>query len=77
MELFYPTDIAIVEFNDLAMSPRLPKDEIAELNRQLNVNLTDTDSGSDGNSEEWFDSEPLPVGVHIVDADEFFDRFCN
>ena len=50
-------------------NPRLPVDEIAELNRQFNVNLS-------GDDDEWFDDEYVSPDMHIVDADEFFDRFC-
>lgn len=71
MELFYPVDTAIVKFNGTDMSPRLPRDEIAELQSQMNVNLSD-------GCDDWFDEpEQLSPDMHIVDEAEFFDRFCN
>lgn len=86
MELIYPVDLvvnanhqgtivyadesgyAVKGWEDTA--PRLPVAEIAELNRQLNVNFCDE-------CDEWFDEEYVSPDMHIVDEDEFFDRFCN
>lgn len=70
-----PVDLAINRFNDTDISPRLAISEVAELNRQLNVNLTDTDFGSDGDSEAWFDDETLPIGMSVISAEEFFERY--
>ena len=70
-------DLAIVEFNGTDMSTRLSIADVRELNEQLNVNLTDTDSGSDGDSESWFASEYVSPDMRIVNAEEFFDRFCS
>lgn len=70
MELFYPVDIAIVKFNGTDMSPRLPRAEVAELQAQMNVNLSD-------DCDDWFYEEYVSPDMHVIDEREFFDRFCN
>ena len=91
MEIFYPVDTVMnagalgevfvsdkgtlfSTFTDAA--PRLPVADIAELNAQLNVNMCDV-SGSDGDSDTWFDADEYPADIQIVDTDEFFERFCS
>lgn len=76
-ELVQPVDLAISAMLDTdgAEPMRLPISDIRELNEQLNVNLTDTDSGSDGDCESWFDSDTPPVGMSVISAEEFFERY--
>ena len=79
-ELVQPVDWAISAMLDTdgAEPMRLPVSDIQELNMQMNVNLTDSDSGSDGNCEDWFDTDPeYRSDIRVISAEEFFDRFVQ
>lgn len=60
----------IVRFADhvAADETRLSVEDIAYLNRQMNVNTSDE-------SDEWFDEELSPEYSEIIDEDEFFERY--
>lgn len=50
---------------------RLPADEILDLQRKHNVNLT-----SDGEDDYWFDESPWETGhIREIDSLEFFERY--
>ena len=64
MEMYYPVDTAMGELN-----PRLPVDQIRELNSQMGVNLFE--SGDE--SEHWLDYEPGFEMIRIIDEAEFLE----
>ena len=61
MELFYPVDTVVSDYN-----PRLPVADIQELNSQMNCNLDGSDE-----SEHWLDFEPGYEMMVIIDETEF------
>ena len=64
MEIYYPVDLAMGELN-----PRLPVDQIQELNSQMGANLF----ACDNESEHWLDYEPGFEMIRIIDEAEFLE----
>ena len=64
----YTDDAAVNEF-------RLETADIRELQSQMNCNTCDS-FGSDGDPDEYLDEDfEYRSDIHIIDAEEFFDRF--
>lgn len=63
MQLFYPVD-KVMGNNDFI--PRLPKDEVRELQDAFNCNLSDHDN--------WFDEEHSSEMMREIDESEFLEE---
>lgn len=65
--------VNITRFSDhVAMDTnRLQKEEVIELQNQMNCNILDAED----NGETWLDDEIPVAHVSIIDEDEFFNRY--
>ena len=70
MEIYYPVDIVIGEGD---LNPRLPVEDIRELNSQMAANLF----ACDDESELWFDEEITSEMIRVIDEIEFIEMECG
>lgn len=63
MQLFYPVDTVMGNYDYV---PRLPQDEIKELQDTFNCNLSDHDN--------WFEEEFVSEMMREIDESEFLEE---
>ena len=63
MELFYPVDTVMGDYDPI---PRLPQDEVKELQDTFNCNLSDWD--------DWFEKELQSEMMREIDETEFLQE---
>ena len=63
MELFYPVDTVMGNYEYI---PRLPQDEVRELQDAFNCNLSDWDN--------WFEEEYVSEMMREIDETEFLSE---